>query len=337
MIKINYHDALGGWQKPSILPVENISLHPAAKVLHYAIELFEGMKAYRGVDDKIRMFRPDLNMKRMNDSASRSGLPNFDSGEMIKLLARLLQIDQEWVPHSPTASLYIRPTLIGIDPQLGMTASESALLFAICSPVNSYFKEGFQALSLLADPKYTRSWPGGCGDKKMGSNYAPTVQVQREAFALGFQQVLWLYGEEDYVTEAGTMNIFIIIKSDDGQKELITPPLNGLILPGVTRASILDVAREQRRMKVTERDITMKEMIQLSKKGRILEMFGAGTACIVSPIASIEYKGERYKIPTMEHDEKEFENFLKTLTSIQYGHIKHPWGFCIDDYCKNGT
>lgn len=171
-----------------------------------------------------------------------------------------------------------------------MTASESALLFAICSPVNSYFKEGFKPLSLLADPKYTRSWPGGCGDKKMGSNYAPTVQVQvnvrgsrpraakwhltvkifqREAFAQGFQQVLWLYGDEDLVTEAGTMNIFMVLKTDDGKKELVTPPLNGLILPGVTRASILDLAREQRKMKVTERCMTMKELIQLIKKGRV--------------------------------------------------------------------
>lgn len=337
MVKIHYYKTLGGWQKPQIMPIENLTLHPAAKVLHYAIELFEGMKAYRGFDGKVRLFRPDLNMERMVKSAMRSGLPTFDTVEMAKVICRLVQIDQEWVPHSETSSLYVRPTFIGIDPTLGVTSSDSALLYVICCPVDSYFKGGFKALNLLADPQYTRAWPGGCGDRKMGSNYAPTVHVQHEAQAKGFEQVLWLYGEQDQVTEAGTMNIFIVVKNENGEKELITPPLNGLILPGIIRASILELARQCQNIKAVEREFNMKEIISLNRKGRLLEMFGAGTACIVSPIQSILYKDELLKIPTMEQEVKQFETFQKALSMIQYGYVKHPWGVDIDEHCRNET
>ncbi|PSN40393.1 Branched-chain-amino-acid aminotransferase [Blattella germanica] len=179
MLKILYYESLGGWQRPEIVPFENIVLHPAAKVLHYATELFEGMKAYRGVDGKIRIFRPEMNMERMNRSAVRAGLPTFDGESLIKCLCRLVSIDQEWVPHSESSSLYIRPTLIGIDPSLGVAACDSAMLYAILCPVGSYFSgTGENPVSLLADPRFTRAWPGGCGDKKMGSNYGPTIRVQ---------------------------------------------------------------------------------------------------------------------------------------------------------------
>lgn len=335
MLRINYDKSLDGWQTPRITPMECLSLHPAAKVLHYAIELFEGMKAYRGRDGKVRLFRPDMNMARMNKSAIRAGLPTFDSEEMIKCLCRFLQIEQEWVPHSEAASLYIRPTLIGTEPTLGVTAANQALMYAICCPVGSYYKGGYKAVSALADPKYTRAWPGGAGDRKMGSNYGPTVKIQAEAQERGFEQVLWLYGEDDQITEAGTMNIFILIKNEEGDPELITPPLNGIILPGITRDSILELAREISGLKITERVVTMKEFMRLLTKRRILEMFGAGTAAIVSPIASILYKDHFLELPTMQQENKRFEYFLNRLYRIQYGHEEHPWSITIDDCCSN--
>ncbi|XP_022900476.2 branched-chain-amino-acid aminotransferase, cytosolic [Onthophagus taurus] len=330
MMKAFYHEALGGWQKPEIIPFENISLHPAAKVLHYAIELFEGMKAYRGVDGRIRIFRPDMNMNRMNLSAKSSGLPTFHNDEMTKCMKRLISIDQEWVPHAEGASLYIRPTLIGIDGTLGVAQSESALLFTILCPVGAYFSTGNDSVSLLADPSYTRAWPGGCGDRKMGSNYGPTIRVQNQATKRGLQQVLWLYGEDHQLTEVGTMNVFMFYINDEGEKELVTPPLNGLILPGVTRMSIIEMAQEWNEFRVNQRTVTMKELVKLHKEGRILEMFGSGTACIVSPISSISYLGQDIKIPTTEHKSPLYARIRDQLYAIQYGHIEHPWAETID-------
>lgn len=330
MMKVFYHRQLGGWQKPEIIPFENISLHPAAKVLHYAVELFEGMKAYRGVDGKIRIFRPDLNMHRMNLSAQTSGLPTFDGLELAKCINRLVRIDQEWVPHSETSSLYIRPTLIGIDGTLGIQQSESALLYTILCPVGNYFAGKSPSVSLLADPAYTRAWPGGCGDRKLGSNYGPTIRVQNHALRKGRQQVLWLYGPEHQITEVGTMNIFIHYIDQNGDKVLATPPLNGLILPGVTRQSVLQLAEQIKDIRIEQRMITMGEIIKLLKTGKLLEMFGSGTACIISPISSIEYLGEVLEIPTMENPNALFQHFRDTLRAIQYGHIEHPWAQVVE-------
>ncbi|KAJ3628165.1 hypothetical protein MTP99_015490 [Tenebrio molitor] len=330
MLKVFYHKQLGGWQKPVIIPFENISLHPAAKVLHYAVELFEGLKSYRGVDGKIRVFRPDLNMQRMNLSAQRAGLPTFDGLELIRCINRLIQVDQEWVPHQKGSSLYIRPTLIGIDGTLGVAQSESALLFTILCPVGNYFAEGSESVSLLADPSYTRAWPGGCGDRKMGSNYGPTIRVQSTASSKGRQQVLWLYGPEHQLTEVGTMNIFVFYIDNNGDKVLTTPPLNGLILPGVTRHSILQMTSEWDGIRIEERIFTMGEIMQLLRTDRLLEMFGSGTACIVSPIGSIEYMGELLNIPTTEHSNPLYKRIRERLFDIQYGHIEHPWAQVIE-------
>ncbi|XP_076767214.1 branched chain amino acid transaminase [Xylocopa sonorina] len=332
MLKIFYHEALGGWQAPEIVPLENLVLHPASKVLHYAVELFEGLKAYRGVDGKIRIFRPELNMDRMNNSAMRTGLPTFIGEELIKCCCRLIGIDQEWVPHSVASALYIRPTLIGIDPTLGVASSESALLYVILSPVGPYFKKSEAGISLLADPKYTRAWPGGCGNYKVGSNYGPTIYVQREAAEKGLQQVLWLYGEDNEVTEVGTMNVFMFYVNDDGEKELVTPPLsNGLILPGVTRNSILTLSKEWNQFKVSERKFCMDEVCHLLSENRLLELFGTGTACAVSPVSYIDFAGRSLHIPTMKQSDPVYKMFLKHLTDIQYGVIPdHPWAIPIE-------
>uniref|UniRef100_A0A8D8QPN8 Branched-chain-amino-acid aminotransferase n=2 Tax=Cacopsylla melanoneura TaxID=428564 RepID=A0A8D8QPN8_9HEMI len=326
MLQIEFNEQVGGWQAPSISPLKYLTLHPAAKVLHYAVELFEGMKAYRGVDGHIRMFRPDLNMDRMNRSALRAGLPQFDPEEMIQCLNRLIQIDQEWVPHTTAASLYIRPTLIGTDPTLGVAVSSTALLYVILCPVGSYFgTQVTKPVSLLADPKYVRAWKGGCGDRKMGSNYGPTIAIQSEAIERGFNQLLWLYGEDHQVTEAGTMNIFFVIINDLGEMEMITPQLDGLILPGITRMSILELSEQWNDYKVTERKITMPEIMQLSREKRILECFGSGTACIISPIGNIHYEGNDILIPTLEQPNPICLRLLNKLSDIHYGRIEHPW------------
>lgn len=317
-----------GWGQPLICPVHNFSLHPSAKVFHYAQELFEGIKAFHGIDGKIRIFRPDMNMKRMRASAERISLPDFDANELIECLKKLIRIDAEWVPpYGTEASLYIRPTYIGTEAALGVTSSKDAILYIICSPVGPYFgNSAVKPISLLADPKFVRAWPGGVGDKKLGSNYAPTLVVQKLAEKLGFQQVLWLYGDDHQLTEVGTMNIFVFLINDKGEKELVTPPLKeGIILPGVTRLSLLELSKLWNEFKVTERHINMAEVKQLIKENRLLEMFGAGTACIVCPIGRIKYMNEDIIIPTLPEAQSLQMRLFNSLRDIQYGRVAHDW------------
>ncbi|KAL4703413.1 hypothetical protein ACJJTC_011202 [Scirpophaga incertulas] len=230
MLKVYYQPTLGGWQKPEISPFENLSMHPASKALHYAVQLFEGMKAYRGKDDKIRLFRPELNMHRMNLAAQRSSLPMFDGEELIKCISRLVQIDQEWVPHSEQSTLYIRPTLIGIEPAFGVQASDSALLFVILSPVSSYYKASSDgAVSIYADPSVVRAFPGGVGNRKVGSNYGPTIETTSKASKLGHHQVLWLFGPDHQLTEVGAMNIFMVYVNENGGNAHLHPIITLLI------------------------------------------------------------------------------------------------------------
>ncbi|CAH0393194.1 unnamed protein product [Bemisia tabaci] len=329
MLRVEYDVDKGGWQSPLIVPLEPLTLHPAAKGLHYALQLFEGMKAYRGVDGRIRVFRPDLNMARMNNSALRISLPQFDGEELLKCIKKLVSLDREWVPISETASLYIRPTLVATDPVLGVNAPSSALLYVILSPVGPYFQT-MKALTLLAEPNYVRAWPGGSGSTKVGANYGPTIYVQSVAKEVGAHQILWLFGENHAVTEAGAMNVFCVFINDKGRIELSTPPLNGLILPGVTRASILDLAREWNEFDVSERFLTMSDIVKLRSENRLLEFFGSGTAVLVNPVERLIYNNQVIDIPTMDQPDPIFLRLLRTLTDIQYGRLKHPWAEEID-------
>ncbi|XP_072034022.1 branched-chain-amino-acid aminotransferase, cytosolic-like [Amphiura filiformis] len=315
-----------GWDKPQIQPFGNLSLHPAASVLHYALELFEGMKAYRGVDNKIRLFRPMSNMDRMYNSSVRCSLPPFDKEELLKCLSKLVSVDKEWVPYSTTSTLYIRPTYISTEPTLGVASPGHALLFVILGPVGPYFPTGaFNPVTLYADTENVRAWKGGVGDCKMGSNYGPTIMPQKAAAAKGCQQVLWLYGEEHLLTEVGTMNIFVSWHNEQGEKELITPPLDGTILPGVTRKSLLDLARSWNEFKVTERTLSMKQFKKALSENRIHEMFGAGTACVVCPVNKILYNGEWMDIPCTVDDTSLTKRFFTELTDIQYGRVPSDW------------
>jgi len=243
-----------------------------------------------------------------------------------------VSIDKDWVPYSTKSTLYIRPTMIATEACLGVSKPLACRLFVIAGPVGPYYPTGFQPVSLVADPKFVRAWEGGCGAFKMGANYAPTIYAQIEAMEkYDCQQVLWLYGPNHQVTEVGTMNFFMYWTNEQGEEELVTPPLeSGLILPGVTRRSLIDLAHQWGEFKMTERDFTMKDLVKALKEKRVKELFGAGTACVVSPIAKIVYAGDTYDIPTMEHGAPLTNRFLKELTDIQFGRKPSDWTVEID-------
>lgn len=329
-----------GWSTPLITKLHNLEVHPGAKGLHYAVTAFEGAKAYRGHDNKIRFFRLDQNIKRLLRSSRRLALPDFNEIELMKCIHRLVQLDEDWIPESSgfqhqLTSLYIRPTIIATDPTLGVAGSRSSLLYVLLSPVGPYFKTGFRPVSLYANPRYVRAWPGGAGNAKLGSNYAPTIRVQAEAEKLGHQQVLWLYGDDMKLTEVGTMNIFVSVKNrETGKIHLITPPLSdGLVLPGITRDSIINLARQWPDVVCEERYVTIGELRQLIHEERLVEMFGAGTACIVCPISKIEMSdGTKLRIPFTDITKNDqygqlflTKRILETITDIQYGRTPHPW------------
>ncbi|CAN6606140.1 branched-chain-amino-acid aminotransferase, mitochondrial [Trichomonascus vanleenenianus] len=318
-----------GWKAPQIVPYGPLSLDPSASVFHYAFECFEGMKAFKTEDGSVRLFRPDMNGKRLNKSSARLALPTFDVEEFTKLIQKFVSLEKEVIPHRKGYSLYLRPTMIGTNAELGVKHPSKALLYVIASPVGPYYAGGFKAVRLQASTEAVRAWPGGVGDKKLGGNYAPTILPQIEAAKQGYDQVLWLFGPENYVTEAGTMNAFFVFKKD-GKKELVTAPLDGTILEGVTRDSILALARERLNPDewiVSERLYTMDEVAERAAKGEVVEAFGAGTAAIVSPIKEIGYKGKDIAIP-LQADKgagELTETVAKWISDIQYGVEKHPW------------
>ncbi|KAK9695961.1 branched-chain-amino-acid transaminase bat2 [Basidiobolus ranarum] len=327
-------EAKNGWGKPAIKPYGKLSLDPSAVVFHYSFECFEGMKAYKDKKGRVRLFRPDLNMNRLRRSSERLTLPTFDTNELIECIKELVRADERWIPSERGYSLYIRPTMIGTSEFLGVGPSDRAMLFAICCPVGPYYKTGFKAVSLQATVDKIRAWPGGTGDAKIGGNYAPGILPQINAMKKGFQQNLWLFGKDNELTEVGTMNCFVFLENEHGEKELVTPPLNGMILPGVTRDSILGLAREWNEFKVSERKITMSEIIKAEQDGRLIEMFGTGTACVVSPIKMIGFEGREIKVPLDPKDPNTqagplTKRFNDTLLGIQYGDIEHPWSVLV--------
>ncbi|PWY86305.1 branched-chain-amino-acid aminotransferase [Aspergillus heteromorphus CBS 117.55] len=327
--------AAEGWHAPRIVPYQNLSLDPSACVFHYAFECFEGMKAYKDKNDQIRLFRPNKNMERLNKSSSRIALPSFDSDALTKLIGELVKLDSKFIPNARGYSLYLRPTMIGTQKTLGVGPPGSALLFVIASPVGPYYPTGFKAISLEATDYAVRAWPGGVGDKKLGANYAPCVLPQLEAASRGFQQNLWLFGKEEYITEVGTMNLFIALKNKEtGQKELVTAPLDGTILEGVTRDSVLALARERlvpKGWKISERKLKMSEVAEAAEEGRMIEVFGAGTAAIVSPVRTISYRGKLVDCGLKESEEAgeialQMKNWIE---GIQYGDESHPWSYVL--------
>ncbi|KAF8139930.1 aminotransferase [Boletus edulis] len=342
MLRIPWTESTG-WGAPAIEPFSTLNLSPAAVVFHYAQALFEGMKAYRRPDGAATMFRPDMNMKRMNDSAERLALPTFNGDALIECMRQLISLERDWIPKEPGHSLYIRPTMIGTNGTLGVQPPTEALLFVICSPVGPYYPQGFKPVALYGttDEEYIRTAPGGTGAFKVAANYAPGVVAQKAATKVGYVQNLWLHGPEHWLTEVGTMNLFVVFKGEDGVTELVTPPLDGMILPGVTRDSILALARRHASggkqlqglpslLKVSERPVNMGEIIAASQAGRLVELFGAGTAAVVSPVDKIGYRGSDIIIPTGEDGMGPVSRPLwKELVGIQTGEIASEWNFVV--------
>lgn len=330
MLKIKYNNK-SGWQAPEIVPYGPLSLDPSSCVFHYAFELFEGLKAYKDKNGDIRMFRPDKNMVRMNKSADRICLPTFDSEELINLIGELLKVDHRFIPSEKGYSMYIRPTMIGTSAGLGVHTPDEALVFVICSPVGPYYKTGFKAVRLEATDYATRAWPGGVGNIKLGANYAPCVKPQLAAAKKGYQQNLWLFGPEKNISEVGTMNFFCAVKdSKTGKNELVTPPLDGTILEGVTRDSILSLARERLNPDewiISERNLSIHELEEKAEKGELLEAFGSGTAAIVSPIKEVGYNGKAINIPLLPGEESGpmTKQFLQWIQELQYGVVESDW------------
>lgn len=319
-----------GWGAPAIVPYGPLSLDPSALVFHYALECFEGMKAYVDAKEKIRLFRPLDNMKRMNSSLERLAMPKFPENEFLDTIKSLIKLEKDWIPRGNGFSLYIRPTAIATTALLGVSPPQDILLYVILSPVGPYYPTGFKPVSLFADTQHVRAFPGGAGGYKLGSNYGPTILPALKASQRGFQQILWLH--KDSVTEVGTMNLFCFWKNEKGEKELITAPLDGTILPGVTRQSILDLSRAWGEYKVTERDWKITELVKALQEKRVIEVFGAGTAAVVSPVKSFEYQGTLHEVPCKDGVAGDLtRRLLDEITAIQYGVKDHPWSVVVEE------
>ncbi len=277
-----------GWSNPRIVPYGPLSLEPATVGLHYAQAIFEGLKAYRSPDDTILLFRPERNIARFNRSAVRLCIPPIDPDLFLSALKQLVKLDQDWVPRAPGTSLYIRPVAFACDPDLRVRPSHTYRFFIILSPVAAYYAEGFKPLRIRVEDRYVRAVRGGTGAAKTAGNYAGSLFAGEEAHKDGFAQVLWLDGvEQQYIEEVGSMNIAFVLGD-----ELVTPPVTGTILAGVTRASVLQLAQDFG-MQVAERPITISEVLTAAREGLLREVFGAGTAAVISPVSELSYKDER--------------------------------------------
>ncbi len=310
-----------GWHKPRLEPHGPFVLSPAAMVLHYGQAVFEGLKTFRTKAGEIQMFRPKDNFRRLNDSCRRLCIPEFDETLVLEYLKQLLRIEKEWVPSATGTSLYVRPFVIATDPYIGLRSSHTYRFSIILSPVGAYYPEGFDPVKIWVSTEYVRAVRGGVGAVKTAGNYAASLYGTEVAHKEGYTQVLWLDGvEQRYVEEVGSMNIFFLI--DD---ELITPALNGSILPGITRDSVIQMARTWG-MKVTERQVDIAEVIEARKQERLQEVFGSGTAAVISPVGEIKY-GEQV-VPIGDGGAGPFSKKLFTaLTDIQYGRADAPDGW----------
>ena len=312
-----------GWHDARIEPYGDLRLDPTAMVLHYNQEVFEGLKAYHLPDGAIALFRPEKNIERMNSSARRMVMPEIEPDLVLRALKELILLDREWVPKSEGTSLYIRPTMIATEPALGIKPSDQYLFFIILGPVGAYYPEGFSPTRIYVSDTYVRAARGGVGEAKTSGNYGATLYVSQEATGKGYTQVLWLDAKElKYVEEVGTSNIFFLIND-----ELVTPPLGGTILPGVTRDSVLQLARHWG-LNVSERQISIEEVADGCKNNSLKEMFATGTAAVISPVGVICYRGEDLQIAdgnTGELSQKLYDE----LTGIQYGRKEDPfdWRF----------
>jgi branched-chain amino acid aminotransferase len=320
MFKMDYERGKG-WQNPRIEPYQPLILDPAAMVLHYGQEAFEGLKAYFGKDDGVYLFRYKDNLARLNRSCNRLVMPTLDISTVSDALKQLVLLEKHWIPKSPGTALYIRPNIIAVDPFLGVRPAEKYLFYIIVGPVGAYFPEGFNPVSIYVSDKYVRAVRGGIGEAKTAGNYAASLRAQMEAKEQGFTQVLWLDAiERKYVEEVGTMNIFFKIGD-----EVITSPMTGSILPGITRDSVIQVLKKWG-VNIVERQLSIDEIIESQQKGTLEEVFGTGTAAIISPVGSIRYKEKDYKVNNAETGSLS-QKLYDYILALQYGKEEDVFGW----------
>ena len=321
MFSMNYDD--GHWHDATIHPYGDLSLSPAALCLHYGQGIFEGMKAYRRGQHTL-LFRPERNFLRLNESALRMVMPEIEVDFALHSLKELLRVEREWVPEVKGSSLYIRPTMIATQAKLGVKPSNEFLYYIILSPVGPYFKEGFSPVKIYLSTENVRAVRGGVGAAKTMGNYAASLLAGTKASEVGYSQVLWMDAlERKYLEEVGTMNIFV--RFDD---ELVTPPLTGSILAGITRDSVLVLTRDMG-LNVNERLISIDEVIEGIASGKVIEMFGCGTAAIIAPVGSLWYKNNNYTVSDGNTGELT-QHLFDELTGIQSGERKDPYGWVVE-------
>lgn len=318
------YDEGKGWYDPRIVPYQPLSLDPATAVLHYGQSIFEGMKAYPTGDGRVLLFRPRKNMERINNSNDRMCIPPIDVDFGVEAVKSIVKIDKSWIPRSPNTSLYIRPFIIGIDPILGVRASKKYMFIIILSPVGPYYPQGVNPVNIMVEPEYVRAVRGGTGQAKAAGNYAGGMKAQAIAAKKGYVQVLWLDGiERKYIEEVGAMNVFFKVGG-----EIITPLLEGSILPGITRESVMFLLRNWG-LKVTERKISIQELHEAHAKGKLEEAFGTGTAAVISPIGELSWNNTQMIVNNNKTGQVS-QKLYDTLTGIQFGRIKDEHGWTVE-------
>lgn len=320
MFSLDYSE--GGWSQPRVMPFGTFEVSPALTCLHYGQAIFEGLKAFYTKDGSINIFRPETYHARMNRSAKRLCIPEMSYGIFSAGLTELIKLDREWIPKKKGFSLYIRPFIFATDNFLGVRVSETYKFFIITSPVGAYYKEGINPVKLTTSGEFVRAVRGGLGSAKTPANYAASLLPADEAKKKGFSQVLWLDAiERRYIEEVGTMNIFFLIGD-----ELVTPSLEGSVLSGVTRDSVICLAKDWG-VKITERKISIDEVFKASREGRLKEVFGTGTAAVISPVGEIQHGGDNLIINDGNIGPFS-QKMYDTITGIQYGELPDRFGWC---------
>ncbi len=322
MFKMDYNPE-NGWHNSRIEPFAPLTMSPASTVFHYAQEIFEGMKAFLNADGEICLFRPEENFKRMNESCDRLCIPRFDIELAMEGLKELVKVEKDWIPTEEGTSLYIRPTIIATDAFLGVSTSKTYLFFIILSPVGSYYAGGLKPVKIYVEDFYVRAAVGGTGAIKCGGNYAASLIAGEKAHKEGFSQVLWLDArEKKYIEEVGAMNMFFVIDN-----VVVTPSLTGSILPGITRKSVLEIARSLG-YETCERQISIDEICECAANGRLTEAFGSGTAAVISPVGLFRYKDVDYPVNGEKMGEISLKIYDK-LTGIQRGTVQDEFGYIV--------
>ena len=310
-----------GWVDGRIEPYAPFVLDPACLVFHYAQEIFEGLKAYKWQDGTLALFRPEMNARRFNLSAERLCMPEIPEELFLKGIEELVRLERDWIPTAEGTSLYIRPTMIAVEPVLGVKPSDHFYFYVILSPVGAYYAAGFNPVKIMVEDKFVRAVPGGTGEAKTGGNYASSLKAGLEAKKKGFDQVLWLDGvHKRYVEEVGAMNMFFAYAD-----RLVTAPLAGSILNGVTRDSVLKLAASAG-LAVEERPIDINELMADIRSGKLKEAFGSGTAAVITPVGGLCYKDENVVVGDGGVGQLT-RKLYDTLTGIQYGRIEDRFGW----------